>query len=523
MLETLHLSPKVILPLAVGLVLLVVLLVVGKVPLGYNVRNLLVRWWVTFLTALAFTLVVGLLTVMLAFVNGMYRLTEASGNPGNVMILSDGATDELFSNLAKSDTTNIERQKGVDKAMLRDDVDQKEREYPLCSKEVYIVVNQPIPPALGPAGGTEFRGKIKTIVQDKGEFTVVDLKGVEKTFRPAENPKFNIQTLKVDDLVAVAHEQKGQDVLASDVRVSNRRRFVQVRGIEDHRISSRVHDMQLFEGGKWWGGAGVEDAPGGESGKGALGFIQGVLGEGVARILGQDQGKERLEVGDTFELGPRKWIVTGIMKSAGSTFGSEIWAKHSIVGPMFGKDQFTCLVVRSRDAATAEQLGKFLSTDYRPAVRAEPETTYYEKLSETNKQFSIAIYFVTIIMAIGGVFGVMNTMFAAISQRTKDIGMLRILGFARWQVLVSFFLETLVIALAGGLLGCALAYLLFDGATATSIVSSGQGGGKTVVLKLIVDANTVAIGVLFTLIMGALGGLVPALSAMRLRPLESLR
>jgi len=118
---------------------------------------------------------------------------------------------------------------------------------------------------------------------------------------------------------------------------------------------------------------------------------------------------------------------------------------------------------------------------------------------------------------------VMNTMFAAISQRTKDIGMLRILGFARWQVLVSFFLETLVIALAGGLLGCALAYLFFDGATATSIVSSGQGGGKTVVLKLIVDANTVAIGVLFTLIMGALGGLVPALSAMRLRPLESLR
>ena len=124
------------------------------------------------------------------------------------------------------------------------------------------------------------------------------------------------------------------------------------------------------------------------------------------------------------------------MKSAGSTFGSEIWAKHSIVGPMFGKDQFTCLVVRSRDAASAEQLAKFLSSDYRPAVRAEPETTYYEKLSETNKQFSIAIYFVTIIMAIGGVFGVMNTMFAAISQRTKDIGMLRILGFARWQVLV---------------------------------------------------------------------------------------
>jgi putative ABC transport system permease protein len=190
---------------------------------------------------------------------------------------------------------------------------------------------------------------------------------------------------------------------------------------------------------------------------------------------------------------------------------------------MFGKDQFTCLVVRTNNADAAKDTAAFLSKDYKPAVRAEEEQVYYEKLSETNRQFSIAIYFVTIIMAIGGVFGVMNTMFAAISQRTKDIGVLRILGFARWQILVSFFLETLVIALVGGIIGCAVAYFGFDGRTATSIVSSGQGGGKTVVLKMIVDANTIAIGVVFTLVMGALGGLIPALSAMRLRPLESLR
>jgi ABC-type antimicrobial peptide transport system permease subunit len=116
----------------------------------------------------------------------------------------------------------------------------------------------------------------------------------------------------------------------------------------------------------------------------------------------------------------------------------------------------------------------------------------------------------------------MNTMFAAISQRTKDIGVLRILGFKRWQILVSFFLESLAIALIGGAIGCALGYLV-NGVTATSIVSGGQGGGKTVILRLIVDANIVAAAMLFTLIMGALGGLLPALSAMRLKPLESLR
>jgi putative ABC transport system permease protein len=210
------------------------------------------------------------------------------------------------------------------------------------------------------------------------------------------------------------------------------------------------------------------------------------------------------------------------MRSAGSAFGSEIWAKHSVVGPLFGKDQFTCLVLRTKDANAAKDVAEFFRTQYRPAVRAETETEYYAKLSETNKQFSVAIYFVTVIMAIGGIFGVMNTMFAAVSQRTKDIGVLRILGFARWQVLVSFFLETLVIALVGGVIGCAWGYLC-NGYTATSIISSGQGGGKTVVLKLYVDANTLAIGLLFTLVMGSLGGIVPALSAMRLRPLESLR
>src|SRR5436309_3244108 len=86
--------------LVFNLVLLPLLLMVGKVPLSYNLRNLRVRWWTTLLTALAFTLVVALLTAMLAFVNGMAKMTEGSGQPGNVIVFSDGANDEVFSNLA---------------------------------------------------------------------------------------------------------------------------------------------------------------------------------------------------------------------------------------------------------------------------------------------------------------------------------------------------------------------------------------------------------------------------------------
>src|SRR3954468_10716661 len=110
--------PRLVGPLLFFGVLLLGLAVLGKVPLRYNLRNLLVRWKTTLLTALAFTLVVALMTVMLAFVNGMYRLTQGSGQPGNVMVLSDGATDEAFSNLGYRDVSEVEWHENI----LRDRV-----------------------------------------------------------------------------------------------------------------------------------------------------------------------------------------------------------------------------------------------------------------------------------------------------------------------------------------------------------------------------------------------------------------
>jgi putative ABC transport system permease protein len=423
-------------------VLMLVLATAGKVPVRYNLRNLVVRWPITVLTVLAFTIVVGLLIVMLAFVNGMYKLTGSSGQPGNVIVLSDGATDELFSNLGFRDSADVERQPGV----LRDETGE-----PLCSRETYIVVNQPI-----------------------------------------------------------AGAKKGE----------RQRRFLQLRGIDEPARSGRVHDLPLHPGGTWFSPAGVQeiDAP-----TGTVQAIQTVLGEGIAREFGKDRGREPLAPGDTFELGPRLWVVVGVMRSSGSTFDSEVWAKRQVVGPMFGKENYTALVLRTGSPKDARTLAEDLTKNFKKAaLQASVETDYYEKLSETNKQFLFSIMVVAAIMAVGGIFGVMNTMFAAISARTRDIGVLRILGFARWQILMSFFLESLLIALIGGALGCALGSLA-DGWEASSIVSSGSGGGKSVLLKLVVDANTLAAGMLFTLLMGGVGGLLPAFSAMRLRPLEALR
>src|SRR4051812_20917596 len=98
LLDGLPISPKLLVPLIAGLLFMVLLATVGKAPISYNLRNLGARWRTTLLTALAFTLIVSLLLVMLAFVNGMYQLTEGSGQPGNVIVLADGSTDELMSN-----------------------------------------------------------------------------------------------------------------------------------------------------------------------------------------------------------------------------------------------------------------------------------------------------------------------------------------------------------------------------------------------------------------------------------------
>jgi ABC-type antimicrobial peptide transport system permease subunit len=304
------------------------------------------------------------------------------------------------------------------------------------------------------------------------------------------------------------------------VKGSRGRRFVQVRGLEDPVLSGKVHGLPLHEGGSWFSRAGVQALAGSQKGEQA---IQAVIGEGLARELGADQGKPALRVGDLFDLGPRKWVVVGIMQSAGSTFDSEVWAKFGLIKELFGKASYTTAVLRTADPETAKKLAADLSKNYKkPAVAAVPEPEYYSRLNGTNEQFLYAIAVVVAIVALGSVFGVMNTMFAAINQRIKDIGVMRILGYTRWQVLTSFFLEAVALALIGGLIGCALGSLA-HGYSTTSIIGSGQGGGKSVVLKLVVDGRILGAGMAFSLLMGCLGGLIPAISAMRLKPLEAVR
>ena len=452
--------------------LFVLLYLLGKVPVSYNARNLLVRWRITLLTGAIFVLVSALLVVMLAFVNGMYELTKGSARQGNVIILADGATDELFSNLGYGDIETLPRKCP---GTIQDDQGRF-----LASWEVYASVLQPIPTRTCPVCGKKI--------------DVERISPVEQRLKEHGEPR----CAGSNSLVEMTGPQ---------------RRFIQVRGLVDPVIAGRVHHLDLYPNGQWFSEAGADNE----------GHFQCVLGEGMAHVLGKDRDKKSLEIGDVFSLRDRPWVVTGILHSVGSAFDSEIWCKQQIVADLFGKKNYTTGVLSTPDDATAQALVKDATDNFKtPAVLAQTEAAYYEKLNGTNQIFLWGSIVVVVIMAIGSVFGVMNAMFAAISQRTSDIGVLRILGYKRIHILISFFLETLLLALIGGMIGVALGSMC-NGWTANSIVSSGQGGGKSVVFQLVVSPLIVCTGLAFSLLMGAVGGLLPALSAMRLKPLESLR
>jgi ABC-type lipoprotein release transport system permease subunit len=561
-------------PLLVTMVYLVdfvILAAMLRVPMAYNYRNLLVRWWTTLLVGLAFMVVICLMIVMLAFVNGMYNLTEGSGQKGNVIALADGATDEQFSTVQYSDVTNLEREwteldennSRLPPSMPKIQVariQEGDKTTFLCSRETIIFANQPLPfmeLKLPSQGSMRIRGvadpaKLASLsgvqlesgsawfsntgLTQAGEIEIVCGKTALKQLAqaigkadlaPGATFELADRRWKLTGVMASSRKQMDAetwtrfDMLSTRLNNlasgSRKRRFLQIRGIVDPPIAEQVHALHLLPGSRWFSEAGVSQDKQ---------EIEAVLGEGIAMELGGDLHKDRLEVGDTFELADRIWKVVGIMKSEGSTFGSEIWAKQALVAPIFNRGNYSSLVMRVEpDTLEAARIFAFhLKSRASPKSNAMAEIDYFARLQETNKQFLYGIIAVVAIMSIGGIFGVMVVMFAAINRRTKDIGAMRILGFKRWQILVSFLLESLGIAIFGGVLGCALGYLLADGRKASSIVSSGAGGGgKFVALTMNVDWNIILLGMLFALVMGRLGGLVPALWAMRLKILDTLR
>jgi ABC-type lipoprotein release transport system permease subunit len=236
-----------------------------------------------------------------------------------------------------------------------------------------------------------------------------------------------------------------------------------------------------------------------------------LVGRGIAR-------QRDVKLGDKLPLGDQVWDVVGIFEAGGSAFESEVWGDLDQLASVFRREGiYSSVVLRTDSAAAAEAAVAHLQANRSISVEARTEMDYYDEQAEQTEAIMTGALVISVFMGIGAVFGVTNTMFAAIGERIKDIAVMRLLGFTRPQILISFLLETLLIAAVGTLLGLFLGYCV-NGLTLSTAL-----GGKSVAFAFEVDTPIVLIGIGFALVMGVIGGLTPAMSAMSVDPLETMR
>jgi putative ABC transport system permease protein len=225
-------------------------------------------------------------------------------------------------------------------------------------------------------------------------------------------------------------------------------------------------------------------------------------------------------LGQKVTFGRGEWEVVGIMDAGKSAANSEIFCDLNQAAADFGRTQgFSSILLRATDPVTVAALVNDLNNDQRLTVSARTEMDYYESQTRSGLLVEFIGFFVSIIMAVGSGFAATNTMYAAVARRSREIGTLRVLGFSRGSILLSFLGESLLLSLIGGILGCLLV-LPLNGLT------TGMSNFTTfseVAFNFQVSPAIMVTGVGFAMILGALGGFFPARSASKKEILTALR
>jgi putative ABC transport system permease protein len=226
-----------------------------------------------------------------------------------------------------------------------------------------------------------------------------------------------------------------------------------------------------------------------------------------------------LDLGSTVKFGGGTWTVVGVFDAGGSAFDSELWCDAVVLNQVYKRPQnvFQCLTVHltSEDAFT--QFKDAVTSDPRLSVQAERELDYYEKNSRAlTTMITVLGSLVAFVMGIGAVFGALNTMYSAVTERTREIATMRALGFGSGSVVTSFVFESLFIAGLGGVLGC-VAALPVNGWT-TGTINFQTFSHLAFAFR--VTPDLLAVGVGFALLMGLVGGVPPAIRAVR-RPVAA--
>ena len=219
-----------------------------------------------------------------------------------------------------------------------------------------------------------------------------------------------------------------------------------------------------------------------------------------------------LNLGNTIKFGGANWKVVGIMDSNGSAFDSEVWADSRVLNQVYHypQDTFRSVTVHLTSPAALQKLKDALTSDPRMQVGVTREVEYYDKESQAlTMMIKVLGGIVAGIMGIGAIFGALNTMYSAVAERGREIATMRALGFGGPSVVTSFIIESLLIALVGGLLGC-VAVLPLNGLT-TGTVNWQTFSHLAFAFKITPDL--LSYGIIFALLMGFLGGVFPAMRA----------
>ena len=241
-----------------------------------------------------------------------------------------------------------------------------------------------------------------------------------------------------------------------------------------------------------------------------------VVGEGIAARY------PAARVGQKLKFGRGMWDVVGEFSDGESAANSEIWADlNQLRGDFERQGGSNSVLVRVESPAAVEQFKKAVAADQRLGADTFEEPAYYKNLTKSSSGILLQFigFFVSIVMAVGAGFAATNTMYAAVARRAREIGTLRALGFSRFSILRSFVLESICLALIGGLVGCLIALPLNN-------MSAGIGNWQTfseMAFKFRVGPGAILSGILFAALIGAIGGFLPAWAASRQTIVTAMR
>jgi putative ABC transport system permease protein len=273
---------------------------------------------------------------------------------------------------------------------------------------------------------------------------------------------------------------------------------VPFRGVEKTALAVRG-DIHLVEGRKF------------ESGRNEV-----IVGAGAARAFAG------LEVGRKLRIGLNEWDIVGIFAGGGGAAESELWTDAAVLQPAYHRgDSFQSVYAKLTSPQAFQQFKDSLTTNPQLKAKAIPQAEFLSEQSSMLTDFIRNIgFFIAALMALGALFGALNTMYSAVAARTREIATLRALGFGTSPILLSVMFESLVLALVGGTIGALASYLAFDGFKAATInwqTFSQIAFAFSVTPRLLVSA------IVWAVTIGLFGGLFPAIRAGRLPIAAALR